>query len=56
MGELAEMIVEGKMCSWCGVCFEEEHGYPVACKDCWKTTDAEKRKKSGVQKAVFAEL
>lgn len=34
MGEIADMMVEGTMCIWCGTCFEEEHGYPVVCKSC----------------------
>ena len=35
MGEIAEGIVEGFQCSHCGICFEDPHGYPVLCKDCF---------------------
>ncbi len=29
-------MISGFQCSWCGVCFEQEHGYPVACGGCWE--------------------
>jgi len=35
MREMTEDIVGGLSCSWCGVYFEEENGFPVACEDCW---------------------
>lgn len=35
MGQIADDIINGLQCSFCGVCFENEHGYPVACCDCW---------------------
>ena len=42
MGEIAEDMLDGSMCSFCGVYFEQPetdgiyvHGYPVACDDCW---------------------
>ena len=34
MGELAEDLINGFSCSWCGIYFEEEHGYPVICMSC----------------------
>ena len=40
MGEIADDMLDGFMCSWCGVYFVEEHGYPVACDSCWQ--DAKK--------------
>ena len=34
---VAEDVVNGLQCSHCGVCFEEESGFPVLCEDCyWK--------------------
>lgn len=43
MGEIAEDMIEGRSCSWCGCYFHDpktgqsyEHGYPVVCKDCWE--------------------
>jgi hypothetical protein len=35
MGEIADDMIEGACCALCGECFEEEHGYPVACATCW---------------------
>jgi hypothetical protein len=40
MGEIAEQILEGEMCSNCGVCFEA-HGYPVLCTECFKQLEEE---------------
>lgn len=36
MGEIADDMVCGFQCSGCGVCFENEHGYPVLCGSCYK--------------------
>ena len=36
MGELADDMIEGLSCSWCGIYFEEAHGYPVVCETCWE--------------------
>jgi hypothetical protein len=47
MGEMADDIISGKCCALCGQFFVQEkndkdktvvlyeHGYPVACADCW---------------------
>lgn len=35
MGEIAEDMIEGACCSICGQYFEDEHGYPVACEECF---------------------
>ncbi len=59
---IAEDVVNGFSCSWCGVYFEDEHGYPVLCDSCWK--DAIEKHKSdkvilhnfGLQKAIHGEL
>ena len=37
MGEMADDIIDGASCAICGVYFAEEHGYPVACNDCWES-------------------
>ena len=67
MGEIADDMIDGASCSWCGVYFSEEHGYPVACESCWddeKERNPKEFKKvkgggeihsSGVQKAIFDE-
>ncbi len=59
---IAEDVVNGLSCSWCGVYFEDEHGYPVLCLSCWE--DAIDKHKSdkvilhnfGLQKAIYGEL
>jgi len=38
MGEIADDMIDGRCCSWCGVYFEQAHHYPVACKSCWQET------------------
>lgn len=65
MGQIADDMINGFQCSWCGVCFEGEHGYPVACHSCWREAMKDpknrkdfKRTKTifGVQKATIEEL
>jgi len=53
MGEIAEDMVNGWCCSLCMQYFEEEHGYPVLCKNCWRTSVPEER--AGLQKATIKE-
>ena len=36
MGKIAEDMVNGFACSWCGIYFEKNHGYAVICTECWK--------------------
>ena len=42
MGEVANDMIEGRACSYCGCYFVTpkgelyEHGYPVACTDCYE--------------------
>jgi len=41
MGEIAEMMLDGTLCEWCGVYIEgDAPGYPRLCRDC----ASEKRK------------
>jgi len=62
MGEIADSMVDGEMCSWCGIMFTEEHGYPVACDSCWSDaldqygTATEVTKNTGVQKHLHDEI
>ena len=51
MGEIADDMIEGASCQWCGQYFTEEHGYPVVCSECWATASKEERK--NVQKATY---
>lgn len=36
MGEMADDMIEGYSCSWCGIYFRRPHGFPVICSSCWK--------------------
>ena len=54
MGEIAEGIIAGFHCSHCGICFEEEHGYPVLCHDCYQHETPEER--AGLPEATIKEL
>lgn len=56
MGQIADDIVDGFMCSWCGTCFEKDHGYPVLCKACQKVTTPKEMKELGLQPAEHKEL
>ena len=51
MGEIADDLIAGRTCSWCGVMFTKEHGYPVVCKGCWH--DAKPRERVDVQRAIY---
>lgn len=33
MGEIAEMVIDGTLCQYCGVYTGKDYG-PVACEDC----------------------
>lgn len=41
MGEIADDMIDGACCALCGMYFADEHenmyehGYPVACEECW---------------------
>lgn len=52
MGEIAEDTIYGFCCSVCGVYFEDEHGFPVLCKSCFK----DDKGKSSIPKAKFKEI
>lgn len=34
MGEIAEMMLEGTLCEWCGTHLGEGFGYPRLCPSC----------------------
>ena len=44
MGEAADDLIDGVCCSLCGAFFEEEHGYPVICNECWNGLSKAERK------------
>jgi hypothetical protein len=46
MGEIADQMIDGKVCELCLMPFQKnyEHGYPVVCHECWDgLTDEEKK-------------
>lgn len=55
MGEVANDMIEGFVCSWCGIYFERLHGFPVLCKKCYHS-DPKQAQSSGLQKATLKEL
>ncbi len=56
MGEISDDIINGLSCSWCGIYFKEEHGYPVLCKDCQEDTNPKEMEDLGLQPATLKEM
>lgn len=56
MMSIAEDMECGFQCSWCGVCFNGEHGYPVVCEDCACGCSETDLKELGLQRATLEEL
>lgn len=55
MGDVADDMIEGFTCSWCGIYFERSHGYPVLCEECYRA-NPKGAKRDGLQKATIKEL
>lgn len=58
MGEIAEDMIEGGCCQWCGAYFEDKkhkqgytHGYSVVCKPCYDE-NPKLAKQAGLQRAL----
>jgi len=51
MGEMAEDILEGRICGKCHLPFTQDHGFPAVCLDCWSESSEDDRK--GWQRAVY---
>lgn len=51
VGEIADDMIDGSACHWCGVYFEQTYGYPVVCRDCAKEHGAKMVQKAGLQVA-----
>ena len=34
MGEIADLMLEGSMCQWCGECLDDAQGWPTVCAGC----------------------
>ena len=55
MGEIADDLIDGSCCSWCGIYFKGSYGYPVVCKECGKDVPDKVLAKAGLQRAINAE-
>ena len=55
MGQAADDLRNGMVCSWCGVYFDDEHGYPVLCKECFDDNPDEANREE-FQRATIKEL
>jgi len=54
MGEISQDIISGLCCSHCGVYFENAHGHPVLCLECYdEETPAER---AGLPRALEPEI
>lgn len=56
MGEIADDMISGLCCTFCGVYFQSEHGYPVLCLNCWKYAMRKEKTETGLQEATIPEL
>jgi len=56
MGDLADDMIEGYSCSWCGIYFMDSHEYPVVCKTCAEGKSDKELLKLGVQNAIHKEM
>jgi len=54
VGEIADDMVSGRSCSWCGIYFEKEHGYPVLCQSCYQ--DWRKESKDNTSKKLLKDF
>jgi len=54
MGDIADDMIDGSSCAHCGTFFEEEHGYPVLCKECFKEDGGKKDGTTGKSELPMA--
>lgn len=41
MGDIADMMLDGQMCQWCGDILGDGDGYPVVCRGCQKENNVD---------------
>ena len=56
MGQIAEDALDGWTCSWCGIFFDDGHGFPVVCRDCSEESSPKELEKLGLQRSTLEEL
>ena len=44
MGEIAEDMIKGDRCSFCGIFFDDSYGFPIVCRPCFKSWKKENKK------------
>lgn len=49
MGDIADSMLEGEICSWCGLELDTPMGVPALCHACW--ADASKQDREGFMRA-----
>lgn len=54
MGEIADDIIDGLMCSHCSVYFVKAHGYCVLCEECFRSENKEGQ--MVLKKATYKEV
>jgi len=54
MGEYADLILEGSICSLCDTHFVSEHEFPVLCESCWN--ECTEKEREGYSKAFLDEI
>lgn len=52
MGDVADMIIEGILCEWCGEYIGDSVGYPRKCSGCKTEYQEEIRKKNKSKKTT----
>ena len=53
MSEHTDDVLNGQVCSFCGVFFKRPHGHPAVCTFCWDELSREDRE--GHQRATVEE-
>jgi len=43
MGEVADSLINGEICSWCNKWLEHPTGYPTICTACYKASNKGKK-------------
>ncbi len=55
MGQIADDIINGVSCSWCGIYFTGYDGLPVVCQHCFNQSPDDARK-AGLQVSSYPEI
>ena len=51
MGEIAEMMLNGEMCQWCGEFMDNPQGFPSVCAACL-AADRKRKKTAKAEKST----